>query len=72
MIMTESLLIALDEPDHAAFMRDRMYVFLRFEQAILQPLAHLFGLRPQVISIFWDTEGPTIAFNRDGALFCNA
>lgn len=64
--------MTVDAPDHAAFMRDRMQVFLRFEQLILQPLASLFGLRPQIINIFWDLEGPTIAFNREGALFCNA
>jgi hypothetical protein len=44
----------------------------RFEQVILLPLARLFGLAPAVISIFWDKEGPTIAFNRGGSLYCNA
>lgn len=25
-----------------------------------------------MLNIFWDTNGPLIAFNRSGALFCNA
>lgn len=25
-----------------------------------------------MINIFWDHEGPTIAFNRGGTIFCNA
>lgn len=29
-------------------------------------------LAPPVMNIFWDHEGPLIAFNRGGAIFCNA
>ena len=61
-----------DETRIEAFMRNRMDILLRFEQAILRPLASLFGLKPEIISVFWDLEGPTIAFNREGALYCNA
>ena len=25
-----------------------------------------------MINVFWDNEGPLIAFNRNGSLFCNA
>lgn len=55
-----------------AFLRSRLDVCQRFERSVLQPLARIFGLDAQIISIFWDHDGPTIAFNRDGALFCNA
>jgi hypothetical protein len=61
-----------DEQDSVAYMRNRLDVCQRFERDVLQPLARVFGLNAQIISIFWDHDGPTIAFNRDGALFCNA
>jgi len=31
-----------------------------------------YQLAPQVMNVFWDHEGPLIAFNRGGAIFCNA
>lgn len=61
-----------DESDHAAFFQGKLDTCQRFEQVVLMPLAKLFGLAPAVISIFWDNEGPTIAFNRAGSLYCNA
>ena len=29
-------------------------------------------LSAEVINIFWDHEGPLIAFNKGGSIFCNA
>jgi len=62
------------EQDHTLFLDDggKLPICERFERNILLPLAKIFGLAPDVISIFWDKEGPTIAFNRGGSLYCNA
>ncbi|OWT41907.1 hypothetical protein C362_00273 [Cryptococcus neoformans Bt1] len=54
------------------FFRDKMEICVRFARDVLIPICQVFLLRPAVINIFWDHEGPTIAFNRGGTIFCNA
>ncbi|GAN09771.1 HATPase_c domain protein [Mucor ambiguus] len=39
--------------------------------SILNALAHVFELKLTTIQIYYDTEGPTIAFNLSGSLFMN-
>lgn len=39
--------------------------------SILTELAQVFGLKLATIQIFYDSEGPTIAFNLSGSLFMN-
>ncbi len=55
----------------------------RFIAQILLPLAGVYKvslfcltrsshqLQPAVVNVFWDREGPLIAFNRNGTIFCN-
>ena len=38
---------------------------------LLLDCGSVFGLRPQSLHIFYDERGGTIAFNRQGSLFCN-
>ncbi|KAI9692642.1 MAG: hypothetical protein M1820_009519 [Bogoriella megaspora] len=38
---------------------------------LLLDCGSVFGLRPQSLHIFYDEKGSTIAFNRQGSLFCN-
>lgn len=58
--------------DQAGFEADQFVVSQRFISAILLPLANVFQLQPSVLRVFWDRQGPLIAFNRNGEMFCNA
>lgn len=60
--------LPLDQKD---FEGAQMEMSQRFISKILIPLAKLFELQPSVINVFWDREGPLIAFNRNGTIFCN-
>ncbi|KLT40935.1 hypothetical protein CC85DRAFT_286971 [Cutaneotrichosporon oleaginosum] len=57
--------------DQKEFEGAQMATSQRFIAQILLPLAGVFGLQPAVVNVFWDREGPLIAFNRDGTAFCN-
>jgi hypothetical protein len=61
-----------DVADRKLFLSDKMGVIQRFASQILAPLGKVFKLAPEVMSIFWDHDGPAIAFNKGGAIFCNA
>ncbi|KAI8973522.1 hypothetical protein BDF20DRAFT_837459 [Mycotypha africana] len=43
----------------------------RFKDVLVQLSQHVFELRPKSVNIFYDTAGPTIAFNLSGSLFMN-
>lgn len=62
----------LTRADQVGFEVDQVEISHRFAQKILIPLAGVFKLTPAVLNVFWDHDGPLIAFNRGGALFCNA
>lgn len=57
---------------HRTFLADKMAVCQRFSIEILIPIGQIFKLAPHVLNIFWDHEGPLIAFNKGGTIFCNA
>ncbi|BEI92591.1 uncharacterized protein CcaverHIS019_0502190 [Cutaneotrichosporon cavernicola] len=57
--------------DQKEFEGAQMATSQRFILNVLLPLAKVFELQPAVINVFWDREGPLIAFNRNGTIFCN-
>ncbi|KAK8864438.1 hypothetical protein IAR55_001687 [Kwoniella newhampshirensis] len=61
-----------DVTDPATFFQDKMDICQRFSVDILLPICRVFNLNPSVMNVFWDHEGPLIAFNRGGTVFCNA
>ena len=61
-----------DVTDPQAFMHDKFATCQRFSHEILKPIGKVFKLAPGVLNIFWDHEGPLIAFNKAGSIFCNA
>nr|XP_031863300.1 uncharacterized protein CI109_001175 [Kwoniella shandongensis]KAA5530372.1 hypothetical protein CI109_001175 [Kwoniella shandongensis] len=61
-----------DVTDPAAYFQDKMDICQRFSIGILLPICRVFNLNPSVMNVFWDHEGPLIAFNRGGTVFCNA
>ncbi|ORX36563.1 hypothetical protein BD324DRAFT_452712 [Kockovaella imperatae] len=61
-----------DIPDHGQFLQDKLAICQRFCADILLPIINVYNLAPGVMNIFWDHEGPLIAFNRAGSIFCNA
>lgn len=80
--------VLIDVSDANAFLADKKAICDRFAGEILLPIGSVFQvcpplatdlrptdysqLAPNTLSIFWDHEGPLIAFNKGGALFCNA
>ena len=68
------------------FLQNKMVTCQRFAVDVLLPIGRVYNvsplewlaaslsiqLAPDVINIFWDHEGPLIAFNRGGTIFCNA
>ncbi|WVQ99431.1 hypothetical protein IAU59_006566 [Kwoniella sp. CBS 9459] len=61
-----------DTPNQADFLADKMETCQRFAIDVLLPITKLFNLAPSVMNVFWDHQGPLIAFNRGGTIFCNA
>ena len=61
-----------DVSDPQTFMHDKFASCQRFAHEILKPIGGVFKLAPGVLNIFWDHEGPLIAFNKGGSIFCNA
>lgn len=39
--------------------------------SLLKDVAGIFSLDPRTVNVFYEPNGKTIAFNRDGSLFCN-
>ncbi|WVQ80757.1 hypothetical protein IAT38_002862 [Cryptococcus sp. DSM 104549] len=66
-----SIWVPREIPDHAGFLKDKLETCLRFSTEILLPICEVFSLRPSVMNVFWNLEGPTIAFNRSGTVYCN-
>ncbi|WVF71489.1 hypothetical protein IAT40_006295 [Kwoniella sp. CBS 6097] len=64
--------IPRDATNQAEFLADKMETCQRFAIDILLPITKLFNLAPSVMNVFWDHQGPLIAFNRGGTIFCNA
>lgn len=58
--------------DEDSLSQHEMEVSGRFSEHVLKPLARVYGVEDSVFNIFWDRAGPLIAFNRGGAVFCNA
>ncbi|KAK9702383.1 hypothetical protein K7432_011269 [Basidiobolus ranarum] len=50
--------------------KENLKSLARFVQ-LLMSLANVFELVPDTMHVFYDPEGPTVAFNRGGALFFN-
>lgn len=44
---------------------------MRFLEMIVTPLKEIYGIPSTSVHVFYNLAGPTIAFNRDGALFLN-
>lgn len=81
-------MLIVDVPDQQSYLADKIAICQRFATEIVMPIAQVFKVRfseglwttsgtdvqlaPPVMNIFWDHEGPLIAFNRGGAIFCNA
>jgi hypothetical protein len=38
---------------------------------VLRDVGEIFGIQRTALHVFYDEDGPTIAFNRDGSVFCN-
>lgn len=43
---------------------------MKFVQ-VLTEATHVFDCNPDAVSVFYDTQGPLIGFNRKGSIFCN-
>jgi len=58
--------------DPARTLADNHGPIQRLIQAVYRPVGEgVFGIKPGVLNIFCDVEGPTIAFNRGGTIFLN-
>jgi len=44
---------------------------VRFVNLVIKPIGDIFDLDPNSLHVFYDLEGPIIAFNRNGSLFFN-
>lgn len=44
---------------------------VRYADRIIKPIGEIFDIDPNSLHIFYDMEGPIIAFNRNGSLFFN-
>lgn len=56
--------------DHMTFLGEHSEAITRFE-ALLRDIADIYGVSPSAIQIHFDQEGPCIAFNTNGSIFCN-
>ena len=43
----------------------------RLIELVYRPVGAIFGVNPQSMHVFCDTQGPSIAFNRGGSIFLN-
>jgi hypothetical protein len=67
MFMTSS---SGNSADRSAFLREHSVGLIRFA-TLLKSIAEVFSLDTRTLNIFQETAGKTIAFNRNGSLFCN-
>lgn len=56
--------------DHMTFLGQNSEAISRFE-TLLRDIADIYGVSPSAIQIHFDEEGPCIAFNTNGSIFCN-
>lgn len=56
--------------DHMTFLGQNSEAISRFEN-ILRDIADIYGVSPSAMQIHYDEEGPCIAFNTNGSIFCN-
>lgn len=52
-------------------MGSKLEPIMRFLEMIVTPLKEIYGIPSSSVHVFYNLAGPTIAFNRDGALFLN-
>ena len=57
-------------PDSSSFLRNHNFGLTAFAN-LLKSVCDVFSLNPRTLNIFYETSGKTIAFNRNGAIFCN-
>lgn len=56
--------------DHMTFLGQNSEAIARFE-TLLRDVADIYGVSPTALQIHFDEEGPCIAFNTNGSIFCN-
>lgn len=56
--------------DHITFLGQNSEAISRFEN-LLRDIADIYGISPSAMQIHFDEEGPCIAFNTKGSIFCN-
>lgn len=56
--------------DHMTFLGQNSEAISRFE-ALIRDIAEIYGVSPTAMQIHFDEEGPCIAFNTNGSIFCN-
>ncbi|BGP12853.1 hypothetical protein JCM10213_005226 [Rhodosporidiobolus nylandii] len=60
-----------DVPDPTTFVGEHHDALLRLVTQVLRPVGDVFGLDARALHIFYDLEGPLIAFNRNGSIYVN-
>lgn len=56
--------------DHMTFLGENSEAIAKFE-TLLRDVAEIYGVSPTALQIHFDEEGPCIAFNTNGSIFCN-
>lgn len=57
--------------DGAATLMHNHGALERLVELVYRPIGAIFGMNPQSMYVFCDTKGPSIAFNRGGAIYLN-
>lgn len=73
-IRTHSLMflfVDISKPQDVLFSPAHLEPLMRFIELIINPLKAIYSIPATSIHVFYNLEGPTIAFNRGGALFMN-
>ncbi|GAA5897454.1 hypothetical protein JCM8208_003276 [Rhodotorula glutinis] len=60
-----------DVPNPTGFVAEHHDALLRMVNRVLRPVGEVFALDPRALHVFYDLEGPLIAFNRGGAIYLN-
>lgn len=56
--------------DHMTFLGQNSEAIAKFE-TLLRDVSDIYGVSPTALQIHFDEEGPCIAFNTNGSIFCN-
>ncbi|PKI83429.1 hypothetical protein MVES_002504 [Malassezia vespertilionis] len=59
------------ELDAGQTLNTHMEALYRLIDLVYRPIGTLFGVDQRCLSVFYDTKGPSIAFNRGGSIFLN-